>query len=57
MALDIAMVTSIAPTQMRLRRGGPTPLRRLNAVAPGEFVMVARPKGPTLGFQKVPDPT
>lgn len=29
----------------------------LNAVAPGEFVMVARPQGPALGFQKVPDPT
>lgn len=29
----------------------------LNAVAPGEFVMVSREGGPTLGFQKVPDPT
>lgn len=24
---------------------------------PGEFVAVARPEGPRLGFQKVPDPT
>jgi len=24
---------------------------------PGEFVAVARAEGPTLGFQKVPDPT
>ena len=24
----------------------------VNAVAPGEFVMVARQSGPTLGFQK-----
>lgn len=29
----------------------------LNAVAPGEFVMVAREQGPRLGFQRVPDPT
>ena len=29
----------------------------VNAVAPGEFVMVAHEHGPTLGFQKVPDPT
>jgi predicted enzyme related to lactoylglutathione lyase len=24
---------------------------------PGEFIVVARPEGPHLGFQKVPDPT
>jgi predicted enzyme related to lactoylglutathione lyase len=29
----------------------------VNAVAPGDFVMVAAPQGPRLGFQKVPDPT
>lgn len=29
----------------------------VNAVAPGEFVMVSQEKGPTLGFQRVPDPT
>lgn len=28
----------------------------VNAVAPGEFVMVVR-EGPALGFQRVPDPT
>ncbi|MCH9730239.1 MAG: VOC family protein [Actinomycetia bacterium] len=29
----------------------------VNAVAPGNFVMVAPQGGPALGFQKVPDPT
>lgn len=29
----------------------------VNAVMPGEFVLVARPGGPALGFQRVPDPT
>ncbi|CDQ45227.1 MULTISPECIES: VOC family protein [Mycolicibacterium] len=29
----------------------------LNAEMPGEFVMVALPSGPRLGFQRVPDPT
>ncbi|MGV0745376.1 VOC family protein [Mycolicibacterium sp. XJ870] len=29
----------------------------VNAYAPGEFVMLVRPDGPRLGFQKVPDPT
>jgi predicted enzyme related to lactoylglutathione lyase len=29
----------------------------VNAVAPGEFVMVASEGRPTLGFQRVPDPT
>ncbi|MCV7069094.1 VOC family protein [Mycolicibacterium farcinogenes] len=29
----------------------------VNAVMPGEFVMVAQPEGPRLGFQKVADPT
>ncbi len=26
-------------------------------LAPGEFVLVSRPKGPALGFQRVDDPT
>jgi predicted enzyme related to lactoylglutathione lyase len=30
---------------------------QLNAVAPGEFVIVVQSEGPRLGFQKVPDPT
>jgi predicted enzyme related to lactoylglutathione lyase len=30
---------------------------RLNAFAPGEFVIVDQPNGPRLGFQKVDDPT
>ena len=29
----------------------------VNAVAPGDFVMITRQGGPALGFQKVPDPT
>ena len=29
----------------------------VNAVVPGEFVLVARPEGPALGFQRVEDPT
>jgi hypothetical protein len=29
----------------------------VNAVAPGNFVLVVRQGGPALGFQKVPDPT
>jgi predicted enzyme related to lactoylglutathione lyase len=58
MAIDIAMVTFDCADPDALAAwwidavGG-----ELNAVAPGEFVMVARPSGPTLGFQKVPDPT
>jgi predicted enzyme related to lactoylglutathione lyase len=29
----------------------------VNAVAPGEFVIVARPDGPGMAFQRVDDPT
>jgi len=29
----------------------------VNAVVPGEFVLVAHANGPQLGFQRVPDPT
>ncbi|MDO3635169.1 VOC family protein [Mycolicibacterium arseniciresistens] len=29
----------------------------VNAVVPGEFVLVAQANGPQLGFQRVPDPT
>ena len=58
MSLNIAMVTFDCADPDALAAwwteavGG-----ELNAVAPGEFVMVACPQGPTLGFQKVPDPT
>jgi predicted enzyme related to lactoylglutathione lyase len=58
MSLDIAMVTFDCTDPDVLAAwwldavGG-----ELNAVAPGEFVMVARKDGPTLGFQKVPEPT
>ena len=58
MSLDIAMVTFDCSDPDALAAwwadavGG-----EVNPVAPGEFVMVTRPNGPTLGFQKVPDPT
>ena len=58
MALDIAMITFDCSDPDTLAQwwldavGG-----ELNAVAPGEFVMVAQPSGLALGFQKVPDPT
>jgi predicted enzyme related to lactoylglutathione lyase len=58
MSLDIAMVTFDCSDPDSLAGwwadavGG-----EVNAVAPGEFVMLAHPNGPTLGFQKVPDPT
>jgi predicted enzyme related to lactoylglutathione lyase len=58
MSLDIEMVTFDCENPDTLAAwwadavGG-----EVNAVAPGEFVMVTRPKGPTLGFQRVPDPT
>ena len=58
MSLDIAMVTFDCTDPDALAAwwseavGG-----TVNAVAPGEFVMVALEKGPMLGFQRVPDPT
>ena len=58
MSLDIAMVTFDCTDPDALAAwwsaavGG-----EVNAVAPGEFVMVALEKGPMLGFQRVPDPT
>ena len=58
MSLDVAMVTIDCSDPDALAGwwaeavGGD-----VNAVAPGEFVMVTRQSGPTLGFQKVPDPT
>jgi hypothetical protein len=58
MSLDIAMVTFDCADPDGLAAwwaeavGG-----EVDAVAPGEFVMVARGQGTTLGFQKVPDPT
>ncbi|BDX30255.1 glyoxalase [Mycobacterium antarcticum] len=58
MTLDMAMVTFDCTDPDALAAwwadaiGG-----ELNALAPGEFVMVIRPNGPPLGFQRVPDPT
>lgn len=58
MSLDIAMVTfdcadpdSLAGWWSEAVGGD------VNAIAPGNFVMVTRKNGPALGFQKVPDPT
>jgi predicted enzyme related to lactoylglutathione lyase len=58
MSLDFAMVTFDCTDPDALAAwwsdavGG-----EVNALAPGEFVMVARQQGPALGFQRVPDPT
>ncbi len=58
MSLDIAMITfdctdpDVLAEWWSKAVGGD-----LNAVAPGNFVMVALRNGPALGFQKVPDPT
>lgn len=58
MALDVAMITidcadpdGLAVWWSEVVEG------EVNAVAPGEFVMVVRQGGPALGFQRVPDPT
>lgn len=58
MAINVAMVTFDCADPDALAQwwldvvGG-----ELNAVAPGEFVMVAAEGRPALGFQRVPDPT
>ena len=58
MTLAIEMVTFDCTDPDRLAQwwanavGG-----ELNAVAPGDFVMIVRDGGPNLGFQRVPDPT
>ncbi|MGD9622540.1 MAG: VOC family protein [Mycolicibacterium sp.] len=58
MSLNIAMITFDCADPDALARwwseavGG-----EVNALVPGNFVMVARPNGPALGFQNVPDPT
>ena len=58
MALDVAMITidcadpdGLAVWWSEVVEG------EVNALAPGEFVMVVRSGGPALGFQRVPDPT
>ncbi|HZU45835.1 MAG TPA: VOC family protein [Mycobacterium sp.] len=58
MALNVEMVTFDCSDPARLagwwaaQFDGTT-----QELIPGEFVVVARPEGPRLGFQKVPDPT
>lgn len=58
MALNVEMITfdcvqpdSLAEWWAKAAGGD------VNAVAPGEFVMVVQEGRPTLGFQRVPDPT
>ena len=58
MALNVEMITfdcddpdTLAQWWAQAAGGEP------NALAPGEFVLVTRPVGPRLGFQKVEDPT
>ncbi|MEW5811207.1 MAG: VOC family protein [Actinomycetota bacterium] len=58
MSLDIAMITiDCADPDVLAGWWAEALAGEVNAVAPGEFVMVNRDSGPTLGFQKVPDPT
>lgn len=58
MSLDVAMITFDCSDPDALAGWWAQALGgEVNAVAPGEFVMVAQDEGPTLGFQKVPDPT
>ncbi|MGE0214282.1 VOC family protein [Mycolicibacterium sp.] len=58
MSLDVAMITMDCADPDGLASwwaevvGG-----SVNAVAPGDFVMVSRQGAPALGFQRVPDPT
>lgn len=58
MRLDVAMITvdCVDPDGLAAwwveAIGG-----QVDPVAPGDFVMITRPGGPALGFQRVPDPT
>lgn len=57
MTLDVEMITVDCADPGRLAGwwfkavGG-----EVHAVSPGEFVMIVRQGGPTLGFERVPDP-
>ncbi len=58
MSIDIEMITFDCTDPDTLAAWWATAVGgELQAVAPGEFVMVALDKGPRLGFQRVLDPT
>lgn len=58
MALSVEMVTIDCADPDGLARWWAEALGgEVTPLAPGEFVMLIRPDGPRLGFQKVPDPT
>jgi hypothetical protein len=58
MALDVETITfdSLDPNRLATWWAGAVG-SEVNAVMPGEFVLVALPSGPKLGFQRVDDPT
>lgn len=58
MALTVEMITIDCADPDALSRWWSEALGGdVTALEPGEFVMLVRPEGPRLGFQKVPDPT
>ncbi|MBS1691969.1 MAG: VOC family protein [Actinobacteria bacterium] len=58
MALHVEMITFDCTDPDALARWWAEAVSgEVNAVAPGEFVAVGQQDGPTLGFQRVPDPT
>ena len=58
MSIDIAMITFDCSDPDGLAEWWAKAVGGVvNAVAPGNFVMLGRQAGPALGFQKVPDPT
>lgn len=58
MTLSVEMITIDCVNPEELAGWWATALEgELNALVPGEFVMVTKQGTPTLGFQRVPDPT
>ncbi|CRZ18903.1 VOC family protein [Mycolicibacterium neworleansense] len=58
MALSVEMITVDCTDPEALAQWWAQALGgEVNALMPGEFVVLARPDGPRLGFQKVADPT
>lgn len=58
MALSVEMITVDCTDPDALARWWAQALGgEVNALLPGEFVVLARPDGPRLGFQRVPEPT
>jgi predicted enzyme related to lactoylglutathione lyase len=58
MALNVEMVTFDCTDPAELASWWAAQFDgEMQELMPGEFVVVARPDGPRLGFQRVPDPT